>query len=787
MSMLHRKVLRDAWHIKGQLAAICVVTACGIGTFVMSFSVMHSLERTLDEYYRESRFAHVFASLKRAPEATANRLRAIEGVSDVDTRIVTQVMLDLDDTAEPATGQTVSISTRGASSLNALYIRRGRLPAPDRTNEVLASEGFAQAHRLEPGDIVRALLNGRLRTWTIVGIAVSPEYIYQIRPGYVFPDDRAFGIFWMDHKALAAALDMEGAFNDVAVYLSPGANSREVIAKVDHELARYGCTGAYSREDQSSNRYLTNELRELRNMGSFAPVIFLVVSSFLLNMVLARIVGIQREQIGALRALGFSRRTIGWHFVQLVSIVVAVGLALGLGLGIWFGNWLTGVYSRYFRFPTLDYRLDIRTVIWAAAITTAAGFAGTLVAVIRASRVSPAEAMAPEKPARYRLTMVERLGLQRWVPLPLRMILRQMERKPIAPLLTLVAISLGVGILILGNYAGDSLDYMISLRFDTVQREDISVTFVEPTESRVRFDLAHLPGVERCEVYRGAAARLAVGVKQRREGILGLEANSTLFRVVDPQSRAWQLPKDGLIISAKLGEILEVGIGEKITVEFLEKEIPPVDLLVVGLVDEFIGATAYMEIGALQKLLGEGETISGAFLKADPGRLGQLYSTLKRTPRIAGVNVKESGRRSLRQTLAENLLRMKAVNAIFAAVIAFGVVYVSALIALSERGRELATLRIVGFSRVEVFRILLGELVIVAAIAIPLGLFVGYGFAVLASRGYDTDLFRLPLIVQRSTYANAVIIVLASMLISAGIVRRRIDRLDLVSALKIKE
>jgi putative ABC transport system permease protein len=788
MRPLDRKLVRDLWRMKGQVLAICLVIAAGVATFVMSLSTLDSLRRTLDAYYERYRFAHVFVHLKRAPNALADRLAAVPGVSQVQTRVVVDVTLDVSGLPEPAVGRLVSIPDRPRPGLNTLYLRSGRYIEPGHGNEVLVSEAFALAHGLKPGDQVLAIINGRKQPLRLVGVALSPEHIYQFAPGELLPDARRFGVLWMGYTELAAAFNMQGAFNDAAVTLTPDASEPEVLSRLDRLTAPYGGLGAYGRADQPSHQFVTNEMKELRGMALVIPVIFLAVAAFLLHVVVSRLIQTQREQIAALKAFGYTRREVAWHYLKLVLLVVVLGVALGTLVGAWMGRGVTEMYTRFFRFPVFTYRLDGGIVLLGLAISAGAAVIGTLGAVARAVALPPAEAMRPEPPATYRPILLERIGLQRLFSPPVRMILRQLERRPLKALLTCFGIALAVSVLILGNFGLDAIEHVIDTQFYLAQRQDMTLTLVEPSSTKVLEELNHLPGVRHCEGFRVLPARLRSANRTRRVAIQGLDSEGQLNRLMDMERRIVPLPPGGLVLSTKLAEILEVRVGDCVLVEVLEGERPTRDVPVVGLIDDFSGLSAYMDIRAANALMREGSVVSGAFLAVDAEQIDELYTVLKNTPRAASISVKAATLRSFRQTIAENLLRMRTFTVLFAAVIAVGVVYNTARIALSERSRELATLRVIGFTRGEVSLILLGELALLTLAAIPIGLVLGYALAALVIRvAYDTELFRIPLVVSWFTYGFAAVVTLLAALFSGVIARRLLAQLDLVAVLKSKE
>lgn len=773
--------------MKGQALAIALVIASGIATFVMSLSTLDSLRLTQSTYYRDYRFADVFVALKRAPESLKDRIADIHGVEKVDTRVIAAVTIDIDGFPDPVTGRLISIPDVGEPLLNSLYLRQGRLIESRRDNEVVVSDAFAEAHGFLPGDRLHATINGKRKALTIVGVALTPEYILQIRPGSMFPDFERYGIFWMGRTPLATAYDMEGAFNDVALTLTAEAKTEDVIDRLDDLLKPYGGLGAYARKDQLSHRYLSEEFRQLEQMATIFPIIFLAVAAFLLNVVVSRLINTQREEIAILKAFGYSNLAIGVHYLKLVLIIVLVGGIGGLLLGIRFGQGLSNMYMDFYRFPFIAYKLRIHVVVAAVIVSSAAAIAGTLYSLRRAALLPPAEAMRPEPPVSYRESIVERMGLKRLFSQPTRMIIRHIERRPVKALLTVAGIALSCSIMMIGSFFGDAVDHMIKVQFSIAQREDISVTFVEPTSKKALYELQSLRGVQYGESFRAVPVRLRFQHRDYRTAIQGIESGGDLQRVLNTDLEPIDIPPSGLVLTDYLGKILGVRPGDRLTVEVLEGSRPIFEIPVAAFVSQYIGVSAYMELNALNRIMGEGNAISGAFLSIDSNYKQEIYDSIKEMPRVAGTVARMDAIRNFYETMGEQVLVFAFFNTLFAATIAFGVVYNSARIALSERGRELASLRVLGFTRGEISYILLGELTLLTLAAIPIGFIIGRALCAYMIVSLQTDLFRIPLVVDASTYALSAAVVFVSACISGLIVRQRLDHLDLVAVLKTKE
>ncbi len=787
MKALDRKLVRDLWAQRSQALAIAAVIGSGITLLVMSVGTFGSLSLTQETYYRQFGFADVFANTKRAPSWLEAPIAEIPGVRIAETRVVVDVTLDVPGMEEPARGRLVSLPDRGEPRLNGLFLRRGRWVERTRPDEVLLSEGFAKAHDLEPGDRLAAIINGRRKELDIVGIALSPEYVYTISAGDLFPDARRFGIVWMSRQPLAAAFDMEGGFNDVSVSLAPGVSEAAVIADLDRLLEPYGGLGAIPRALQVSHWYLANELRQLRSMGMMIPLIFMSVATFLLNVVLSRTVSVQREQIAALKALGYSNGAIGVHYTKWAIAVAAIGAVIGMVAGTWLSTAMLRMYLDYFAFPILEYQWSWSTFLGAVAISMAAASLGALGAVRIAVRLPPAEAMRPAPPARYRVSWIERIGFAGWLQPASRMIVRNVQRRPVRTTLSIVGIAFAGAIMVVGGAFLDSIDELLEVQFNVVQRQDVTVTFTEPASSSSYYELTRMPGVIAVEPMRAVPVRLRHAQRSRQLAVLGYPEGARLTRVVGADYRPVTLPAEGLVMSQKLADILEVERGQQIEVEVLEGARPVRRVVVTDLVDDYLGTSAYMRIDALQRLMREGSSLSGASLQVDPDRAQELYRLLKETPSIAGVGLRRAMIDNFNTYLADNIGMMMGFFLFFAFVIAFGVVYNTSRISLSERARELASLRVMGFTRGEISYILLGELAILTLVALPLGLVLGYGLVGASMQAMDTELYRFPLMVAPSTFLMSLVTVAGSTMISAIIVRRKLDHLDLVGVLKTRE
>lgn len=788
MKGLNRLLIADTLRIWRQGLAICLLMACGIATFVMSTSSMRSVDISRQRYYQQYHFADVFVQLVRAPKHLVRRLAEIPGVERAEARIVRDVLLDIPEMIEPASCRLVSISGDQATSLNGVYLRQGRFPNEYGRIEVVVSEIFAEAHGLLPGDSLMAVIGGRKQRLHIVGLGMSPEYVYAVQPGLLVTDNRRFGVIWLPERQIATAFNMEGAFNDASLKLQPRASVDGVIAQVDLLTKAYGGIGAYGRDDQESHSRVSDEMHQMRTMALVTPSIFLSVVAFLFNIVFSRLVHQQKEQIATLRAFGYRSWEIGLYYAKLVLILVIVGAILGWLGGMRLSWWLTGQYARFFRFPQIYHEFSASDALAAGAIGLCASLLGAYSAIRNATRLPPAVAMQPETPPPYRGLFTSSRGIVRWLSPTGRMVVRRLEANRWATSLSVLGIAMGLAVVILGAFVEDAIDYVIDYQFEAVQRQDVTLTFHETLSPRALHDVVHLPGVRRVEPFRSVPVRLKCGPRHERLSLMGLDESPELFRVLDDRQQPVQLPANaGLTITQKLAEMLDVGRGEEVIVEVLDGSTRQRSLRVSQVFPNFTAPAAYINRNQLHAFLREGERLSGAFVEVDSQELTKLYGQVKQLPTIVGVQDKTAAMDTFRSTVSESTSLMRTVNALFASAIALGVIYNCALITLTERARDLATLRVMGFTRSEVSTILLAELAIITLLAIPLGLPLGYGFAYVTTLALDTETHRFPLVIQRDTYAYATVVILLAATFSALYVRRMLDNIDMLSVLKATE
>lgn len=749
MRALQTKLWRDVRRLRAQAVTIALVVAIGVGGFVGLFSVHASLLQARDSFYRDNRLADVFVDARRAPAALAARLAATDGVAEVATGVAMEAQIDLGDPGAPVTGRFIGLDLArahaGRQGLDALTLRAGRWPEAGSALEAVVSEGFARERALVLGDRVRAVLNGRLQTVHVVGLVVSPAYVFASRAGA--PDPGGFGVWWVDDDRLEQLLDMRGAFNHASLRLQPGQAAGPVVDAVDRLLTPYGSLGAQPQADLISARIVNDELSQLEVMGTVLPAIFLLVAVFILNGVLSRQVATQRAQIAALKALGYTDAAIAWHYLQLAALVAALGVLAGLLLSGAIGAGMLSLYQDAFRFPALVYRTAATPVAVALPVVLAAAALGAWSAVAAVVRLRPAQAMQPPTPAPVGRGWFERLGLTRRLRAAGLMVVRDVQRRPWRTAFTVSGLALAMGLQISGAFWFDALRFITDVEFRQAQRGEVLVGFHPPVDADVARDLRRLPGVLQAQALRSEAVEVRLGARTKDATLTGLPADAPLMRLVDVVRGPLTPPAEGVVLSALLARALQARVGDTVEVRFRQGARRTVRLPVTDVAHSLMGQQAWMRLDTLDRVARDGAVVSAAALHVDPTALPALWAAIKRAPAVVSVFDKRAAQKNFDEMTARNMGTFSAVLTLFAVAMAVGIAYNAARIALSERAWELASLRVLGMTRAEVSVLLLAQLGIELLLALPLGVLAGWGLASLLMALMASDNIDFPVII----------------------------------------
>jgi putative ABC transport system permease protein len=423
----------------------------------------------------------------------------------------------------------------------------------------------------------------------------------------------------------------------------------------------------------------------------------------------------------------------------------------------------------------------------ATGVALGSALLATFGAIQATVKLAPAEAMRPPSPGIYHPLPLEHWGIKRWLSPAARMVLRTMQRRPLRTGMTIFGVASAMAIVISGAFWRDTIALLLHTQFNVVLRGDISIALQEPRPDNVLYALSKLPHIKAVEGARSAPVRLSNQHHSWRGTLQGKIAQPELHRIVNDKLQHLPPPLDGLLITDRLADKLQVSVGDMVLLEFQDGQRRNITLPIAGTITEMMGMNAYIHKTTLHTLLREGAAVNQITLAIEQGEDSSVLNRLKNIPQVTLAISKTLMQRNIEEVTARNVLVFSAILTAFATMIAIGVVYNHARIALSERAWELASLRVLGFTRGEVSALLLGEMALNLLLALPLGMLLGYLLSAGIVNLIKTDEFLMPFIIQPATYAFAALCVIAAGAGSALIVRRRIDTLDLVSVLKTRE
>lgn len=786
LSKLDRKLFRDIGRMKMQMAAVSAVLACGVVLAVMANGMYDSLESARDDYYDQYRMADMAAGAVRAPDSLVPGLADIPGVRALEARVSGVGLLDLPGRTEPVSAQLVSLPPGRSPRVNDLVLRSGRMPAANRDNEAVINEAFAEANQLVPGDTLAALIYGRRREVTITGIASSPEFVFAVAPGAMLPEPERFGVLWMNREALGRAFDMDGAFNDLILRLEPGANAQLVARDIDRLLERHGGRGAYGRDRMMSARFMADELTSLKTMAGILPPFFLVVAAFLLNVSLSRMVATERSNIGLLKSFGYGNGSIALHYAKFALVFGVLGGILGAIGGRLVGEFVAGVYANVYKIPGLGFTAGPGVYLNAIAITLIAALAGSVQAVRKAVALPPAAALAPPAPTGYRSRgLIDRFTAA--LDGKSRMVARRILRFPRRSATTVLGIALATALMVTTQHFPLSMDRIVNVTFGVAQRMDAMLSFAEAADEQILRDVAHLPGVLHVEPIRSADVVFEAGSRRERNSISGVPGGAQLNRLLDDRLVAVDVRRDGLTLSENLANKLAVRPGDAVRLTATDGHRASVELPVVAIVKPYLAASSYMELEALSRLLREPGRVTAAYILLDRSERDAFSARTKELPRIVSVSYLDNARASMLELLSQGSGFFNGMFILFSMLMAAGVAFSSARVTLAEQERDLATLRVLGFGRREASYVLLAEIGALLLVALPIGAVLGRGFSAWLMSQFQTDMFTFPYVTSAIAYAKPALFVGVAVMAAALLVRRGVDRLDLVGVLKSRD
>ncbi|MCB9854041.1 MAG: ABC transporter permease [Phycisphaerales bacterium] len=792
MKPLNRKLLRELKSNAGALFAVVIIMAFGAGSYVGMGASQRALETSQSAYYSAYRFADFWVDLKKAPLTEIEKLGKTPGIESIQTRVVFDVILDLPEQARPVNARLISIPAhQDGTTLNGIYVLRGSGFSPDRDEEVIVTEAFAKAHGLNPGDRIHLILNRRREAFTVVGTCLSPEYVYMVRgAGDLLPDPDHFGVLFVKERYARDVLDFQDACNNVVGRFANVSPSRQqaVLDDIERRLEPYGVFSAILRDRQASNRFLSDEIKGLRVSAVVTPVIFLGVAAMALSVLLRRLVERQRVTIGTLKAIGYSNGTLFRHFVVFGMIVGVIGGLAGCLVGIGMRQAFIRVYQDFYHFPRYIIETHPDLMLQAIAISLVFAVLGALRGARRVLRLQPAESMRAKPPEKGTAILLERWrSLWRRLDFRTHLAMRDVFRNKGRTISGVASAAISCSILIMTFCMFDAMQFMVAFQFEYTNRGNATIGMRDARDAGALFECRNMPGVIYAEPTFSVVCDMRYGQFSRRQPIVGLDRPHLLTVPRDADLEPISIPGDGLVLSKKLASILHVSAGDSLELTPVRGRPEPRSAFVAGIVDSFIGLDCYASITYLSEVVDEPASVNGIQTLIDEHARPAFFAAIKELPNAQGLNLNRDAQKSIEGTFVKSMRFSLGIMILFAGVIGCGSLINLATVEIGDRTREISTMRVLGYQPREIAGVYLRQNAILFGLGLLLAVPIGYGMVVLMARAYDTELFRMPTIFRWQAIGWSLLISAIFVVIAQFAVLRKIQKLDWLEGVKVKE
>lgn len=795
MQVLERRLLRMVRGTWGQFLALVSIVMLGVLIYISMTTAYMNLSRSQQSFYQENEFADYFLQVVKAPQAESKRLADIPGVVKVSGRIQKDISFIKPDGGR-GTLRLTSYSLPVENELNHIQVVSGRMFAPEGGQgiEVLVDPKFAQANHLEQGGRLTVIAGNRELTLNVVGTAVSPEFIYLMKDAAsLMPEPEEFGVLMMPYQQAEQVLNMQGQINQVLLKLAPGADEAQVKAQAEKMLEPYGNLAAYNRDKQLSHVTLKGELEGLRVSSRFLPLIFFLVAAGIQFLLLGRMIKAQRSSIGVMKALGLSNIRIVIHFVSYPVCVSLIGSVLGSIFGIYLASVFSQMYAMFFNLPATIGGINSTAIIYSLVITLLVGISSGLLACRGILGIQPAEAMRAQAPTRGGSIALEKWSFF-WNSLSSawRMSLRTMFRNRTRFAVTVLGVAGTVIILIMAFFSSDATDYMMERHFSMENRYDFLVTFTAPLKQSEIMYWQQWGEIEQMEPSLQVPVKVSNGLNNRDEGrpeeddsLQGLRVGEKLLGIYSVNGEELTIPEQGVLLNERTARKLRVQTGDWIYVES-KLGIGPshrARLQVAGISQALMGGGSYVSLDTANRLLDESKLFNALMLKVDSEKTEQFKDRLEKMTAVSSVVSRDKEQANWNKMMA-SMIFFVGVMILFGAILGLAIIYNSSLMNFNERKKELASLRVIGFTRREIGSLLFKETALQAITGIVIGLPLGRWLGALYIDAVSTDLYTMPVIIYPQTYFIVAGSTIAFILAGFALVVPKLKQLDLVEALK---
>jgi len=788
--MLWKKMIRDLRENKGAYLATIIIIVIGLMVFTSFSMVMDNLRLSQQSFYKNQNFADGFIEVQAMPPSEIEKLQDIQGINDVQGRLVKDVKVLFPNRDENVYLRLVSVDPAKKNPINGVQLKQG-IPLSNKEMNILIDNKFFEANNLKLNEEIEIIADGKKRALRIIGVGRSPEFIYALRTSSdLYPSPESFGIAYIPFEVMKTLFPERETMNNIVFTLRPGADYDNVKERLKPELKPYGLKSIYPRKDQTSHLLLTQELKGLEATARVLPLLFLSIAGMILYIMLKRMVEQQRGQIGILKAFGYTHKEILSHYMSYALTIGILGGIIGGFLGIALSFPFTTLYQTYFNMPGLTSKFSplylVLSILLSLGFSLFAGYQGCKGILI----LQPAEAMRPPAPPIGKKTWLEKITIF-WNMLTVqgKMAVRNMSRNKSRSIFIFLGIMFTFSLLGLTWSMNDLSQRMLFDQYEKVETYDVKVSLSNPlNQKKVSRELNHFPGVTRVE----AMAEIPVTLKnkwyKKDVVLLGIPEDSTLYNILDKNYNKVDPPKNGLLISERLAKLLGTEVGTKLNVESLMIKDPDKakQLEVVGVIPQYLGLNAYMDINSLQEFLGQGELATSFMLRMDEESIALLQNEFRKSAAVSGID-DQTERLAQTKELMASFYGMIFILALIGIITGFAIIYNSSVITLSERSHELASMMVLGMTPAEVLSVITFEQWFIGIFAMLAGIPMSQILLIGMSQSISNDVYTMPTNITASSFLIAFFVTAASIWIAQRFAGKKIQKLSLVDVLKSRE
>lgn len=778
MKKLDKRLFRLINNTKGQYIAVLAIVVTGLFVFTAVSNSALNLKDSLNDYYVETNFADIFVSAISLPQKLESSIIGESDISEAEARLVFDTSFITDDDEDKVNVRAVSVD-KNENKINKLYIKSGKRALSEK--DIIVIEQFAVARNINVGDQIKLQINGRQYKFNVSAIAASSEYTYIMENEQaMLPDPENFGIVYIEEDYLRKIYGSKGNFNEILIEINNEDKLDETSEFLEDHLDKYGVKRVIKKDDQLSNSMMKQEIEGLEMMSKSVPVIFLVFAGIMLSSMLSRIIKKDRTAIGILKALGYKNSEVIVHYLKYAASVGVIGGLIGSIVGTALSGAMTNYYLVFFNIPTLTikvyYDRIIISIILSCLFCIVSGFWG----VKGITKINPAESMKPESPGKGKRILIEKIKII-WnhIPFSWKMVLRSIFREKKKFAFVGAAVAITCGMMVMTIWMIDIMDVMFNKHYNEFMKMEYNINFIGFENENAKKEVAENINVEDIEGRIELPFELENGKKSKIVNVIGLEKNTVFYGFEDMKGSKVYIPDDGILISSNLATGLNVKTGDSI---LLKNFLPNKDdgyVTVKGIIKQSLGINGYMNLNYLNdKFLDKG-IINGIYLNSDD----DVSSKLKDVKNINTIQSQNDMRSAFEEYTGLINVSM-GFMVIFSGLLGFIIMYSMTLMSINERTLEFSSLRVMGFSKKEIFNMLVRENMIMSFIGIIVGIPLGLWLVNYMATSYTTDVYSMNEPVSAISVVIAMILTIVFLISAQFMTYAKIHKLDFMQALK---